>query len=144
MAIMGHELTMRVSFPVWALARQLHHIIVSIIGRLTQADIKSFASIQCVSVGKTRIPSYASMALRKAMDGGRSAAVRLLNYAKDGTPLWNQLSVLPLRCGKLRSLQITCDCGSVVRRMHCIIVFQELCADFNPTVGFEVHQGMDH
>lgn len=39
------------------------------------------------------------MALRKAMDGGRSAAVRLLNYAKDGTPLWNQLSVLPLRCG---------------------------------------------
>jgi hypothetical protein len=38
------------------------------------------------------------MALRRAMDAGRSAAVRLLNYARDGTPLWNQLSVLPLRC----------------------------------------------
>lgn len=37
------------------------------------------------------------MALRRAMDAGHSAAVRLLNYAKDGTPLWNQLSVLPLR-----------------------------------------------
>ncbi|KAK9844087.1 hypothetical protein WJX81_004254 [Elliptochloris bilobata] len=47
--------------------------------------------------GKARIPSYGSMALRRAMDAGHSAAVRLLNYAKDGTPLWNQLSVLPLR-----------------------------------------------
>ena len=67
--------------------------------RLMRADGPRASQARSVRAGKARIPSYGSMALRKAMDAGRSAAVRLLNYAKDGTPLWNQLSVLPLRCG---------------------------------------------
>ena len=85
-------------------------------------------AFKSVSAGKTRIPSYGSMALRKAMDGGRSAAVRLLNYAKDGTPLWNQLSVLPLRCGGIVLLHTVCDCGSVVRRTHCTKVLSTMIA----------------
>ncbi|GMH38007.1 hypothetical protein BSKO_05891 [Bryopsis sp. KO-2023] len=44
-----------------------------------------------------RIPSLASKSIRKALEGGRSASVRILNYKKDGSPMWNELSVVPLR-----------------------------------------------
>nr|AML77587.1 putative LOV domain-containing protein [Bryopsis plumosa] len=44
-----------------------------------------------------RIPSLASKSIRKALEGGRSASVRILNYKKDGAPVWNELSVVPLR-----------------------------------------------
>lgn len=44
-----------------------------------------------------RIPSLASKSIRKALESGRSASVRILNYKKDGSPMWNELSVVPLR-----------------------------------------------
>lgn len=41
--------------------------------------------------GKQRAPSAASAAIRRALDGGRAKGVRLLNYKKDGTPVFNDL-----------------------------------------------------
>lgn len=34
--------------------------------------------------------------IRAAIDQGKGAAVRLLNYRKDGTPFWNLLTVMPV------------------------------------------------
>lgn len=41
--------------------------------------------------GKQRAPSAAAQAIRHALDGGRAKGVRLLNYMKDGTPVFNDL-----------------------------------------------------
>lgn len=43
--------------------------------------------------GKQRAPSAAAQAIRRALDGGRAKGVRLLNYMKDGTPVFNDLCV---------------------------------------------------
>ena len=40
---------------------------------------------------KQRTPSAAAQAVRRALDGGRAKGVRLLNYMKDGTPVFNDL-----------------------------------------------------
>jgi hypothetical protein len=39
----------------------------------------------------------------RAIAARRSHACKLLNFAKDGTPLWNQLAVVPVRrpCGRV-------------------------------------------
>jgi hypothetical protein len=42
---------------------------------------------------KQRTPSAAAQAVRRALDGGRAKGVRLLNYMKDGTPVFNDLCV---------------------------------------------------
>ena len=44
-----------------------------------------------------RRPSVASAALRRAVHAGRSHTCKLLNFTKAGTPLWNQLAVVPVR-----------------------------------------------
>ncbi len=40
--------------------------------------------------------------LRRAVREGRACTVELLNYKKDGTPFWNELSVSPVRDGEGR------------------------------------------
>ncbi len=35
--------------------------------------------------------------MRRAISQGRSRSVRLLNYRRDGSPVWTWLSVVPLR-----------------------------------------------
>nr|AML77843.1 putative LOV domain-containing protein [Picochlorum atomus] len=47
--------------------------------------------------GSGRAPSFASGSIRKAVAAGTRRTVRILNYKKDGTPVWNDLSVVPLR-----------------------------------------------
>nr|AML77888.1 putative LOV domain-containing protein [Eremosphaera viridis] len=51
-------------------------------------------------LGRERTPCFASMALRKAIEAGSKRTLRLLNYRKDGTPMWNQLSIVPLHNSK--------------------------------------------
>lgn len=48
---------------------------------------------------KPRVPSFTSMSLRRKINKGMPMNVRLLNYHKDGTPMWNDLSLVPLRDG---------------------------------------------
>ena len=47
--------------------------------------------------GAKRVPSPPSTIIRKALALGQGTRVRLLNYTKAGVPLWNDLSILPLR-----------------------------------------------
>lgn len=44
-----------------------------------------------------RVPTFTSMSLKRSINEGSKRSVRLLNYRKDGTPMWNDLSLLPLR-----------------------------------------------
>lgn len=47
--------------------------------------------------GARREPTPASTAIRTAMVQGRARGTRLLNFRKDGSPLWNDLTIVPLR-----------------------------------------------
>nr|AML77347.1 putative LOV domain-containing protein [Tetraselmis chuii] len=47
--------------------------------------------------GKPRVPSFTSMSLKRKIQNGVPMNVRLLNYHKNGTPMWNDLSLVPLR-----------------------------------------------
>eukprot|EP00873_Tetraselmis_striata_P005824 jgi/Tetstr1/426088/TSEL_016419.t1 len=47
--------------------------------------------------GKPRVPTFTSMSLKRKIQNGMPMNVRLLNYHKDGSPMWNDLSLLPLR-----------------------------------------------
>lgn len=51
-----------------------------------------------------RVPSVASVAIHRAIHLGRSYSGKLLNFHKDGTPLWNQISLVPVRT---KSLDVT-------------------------------------
>lgn len=42
-------------------------------------------------------PSVASVALDRALSRGRNYTGRILNFGKSGDPLWNQLSIVPIR-----------------------------------------------
>mmetsp|Transcript_39140 Transcript_39140/g.110852 ORF Transcript_39140/g.110852 Transcript_39140/m.110852 type:complete len:548 (-) Transcript_39140:360-2003(-) len=44
-----------------------------------------------------RVPSFASMSLKRNIQTGARKSLRILNYRKDGTEMWNDLSVVPLR-----------------------------------------------
>ncbi|KAK9829562.1 hypothetical protein WJX72_006511 [[Myrmecia] bisecta] len=47
--------------------------------------------------GEDRVPSFASMSIRKAIESGKGKSVRILNHHKDGSSLWNDLAIAPLR-----------------------------------------------
>ncbi|CAD7697107.1 unnamed protein product [Ostreobium quekettii] len=47
--------------------------------------------------GAPRVPSQPSSTIRRALDTGKSTSVKLMNYKKDGSPVWNDLSIVPLR-----------------------------------------------
>uniref|UniRef100_A0A061S3C1 Pas pac sensor signal transduction histidine kinase n=1 Tax=Tetraselmis sp. GSL018 TaxID=582737 RepID=A0A061S3C1_9CHLO len=47
--------------------------------------------------GHPRAPAPAASALRRSVAEGQARSARLLNYRKDGTPVWNDLCVLPVR-----------------------------------------------
>lgn len=49
------------------------------------------------SPGTTRVPSLPSVTVRRALDNGTSVSVKLMNYKKDGSAVWNELSIVPLR-----------------------------------------------
>ena len=51
-----------------------------------------------------RAPSVTSVAIYRAIQLGRSYSGKLLNFHKDGTPLWNQISLVPVRT---KSLEVT-------------------------------------
>ena len=44
-----------------------------------------------------RVPTFASMSLKRSIKSGARKSLRILNYHKDGTEMWNDLSVVPLR-----------------------------------------------
>lgn len=48
---------------------------------------------------ETRVPTFASMALKSGVRDGQARHIRLMNYRKDGSPMWNKLSIVPLRDG---------------------------------------------
>jgi hypothetical protein len=45
-----------------------------------------------------------ALCVRRAIAQGKSYSGKLLNFAKDGSPLWNQLSIVPVRT---KSLAVT-------------------------------------
>lgn len=47
--------------------------------------------------GGRKHPSLASVALERALARGRNYTGRILNFAKDGSALWNSLSIIPIR-----------------------------------------------
>eukprot|EP00892_Ulva_mutabilis_P006756 jgi/Ulvmu1/4452/UM002_0177.1 len=47
--------------------------------------------------GGRRHPSLASVALDRALSRGRNYNGKVLNFGKDGNPLWNHLSIVPIR-----------------------------------------------
>ncbi|MDB5306593.1 MAG: domain S-box protein [Gemmataceae bacterium] len=51
--------------------------------------------------GKDTDPEAVAL-LRRAIDGGRACEVEILNFRKDGSPFWNQLSVTPVQDGEGR------------------------------------------
>ena len=46
---------------------------------------------------EARVPSFSSMSLKRSVRQGETREIRLMNYRKDGSPVWNKLSVVPLR-----------------------------------------------
>ena len=46
---------------------------------------------------EARVPSFSSMSLKKSVREGQTRHIRLMNYRKDGSPVWNNLSIVPLR-----------------------------------------------
>lgn len=50
-----------------------------------------------MSPGGRTHSSVASVALERALSRGRNYTGKILNFAKDGTPVWNQLSIVPIR-----------------------------------------------
>lgn len=65
---------------------------------------QNYRFLQVKPGGKHR-PSVTSIAIQCAIEAGRCYCGKIVNYHKDGTPLWNQLSLVPVRCTK--SLQVT-------------------------------------
>jgi PAS domain S-box-containing protein len=55
-------------------------------------------------VGGKRVPSVTSVAIHRAIKLGRSWNGKLVNFHKNGTALWNQLSLVPVRT---KSLKVT-------------------------------------
>lgn len=47
--------------------------------------------------GAARLPTSGSTAVRRALAAGTSRTVKLMNFRRDGTPMWNWLSIVPLR-----------------------------------------------
>nr|AML77242.1 putative LOV domain-containing protein [Codium fragile] len=62
------------------------------------ADIlgKNCRFMQTLPTGD-RVPSRSSRSIHRALAAGQSISTRILNYKKDGTAMWNNLSVVPLR-----------------------------------------------
>ena len=47
--------------------------------------------------GQLRTPSFPSMIIKQALEAGAGVDVKILNYHKNGSAMWNQLAVVPLR-----------------------------------------------
>jgi len=66
-------------------------------GRITGYSAAEVIGESCDFLkGPDTDPSVAAE-LRRAIRGGQSCTVEILNYRKDGTPFWNNLSVSPIR-----------------------------------------------
>nr|AML78432.1 putative LOV domain-containing protein [Botryococcus terribilis] len=50
--------------------------------------------------GVPRVPCFTTMALRRALDSGKSVSMRLLNYHRSGRAMWNNLCIVPIRNGQ--------------------------------------------
>lgn len=57
---------------------------------------KNCRFLQAVPAGD-RVPSHASRSISRALATGRSFSTRIMNFKKNGTAMWNELSVVPLR-----------------------------------------------
>ncbi len=47
--------------------------------------------------GQLRTPSFPSMIIKQALEAGAGVDVKMLNYHRNGSAMWNQLAVVPLR-----------------------------------------------
>ena len=47
--------------------------------------------------GQLRTPSFPSMIIKQALEAGAGVDVKILNYHKNGSAMWNQLAIVPLR-----------------------------------------------
>eukprot|EP00891_Asterochloris_glomerata_P006114 jgi/Astpho2/6114/Aster-04058 len=47
--------------------------------------------------GQLRMPSFPSMIIKQALEAGAGVDVKVLNYHRNGSAMWNQLAVVPLR-----------------------------------------------
>lgn len=66
-------------------------------GYSTQEVVGKNCRFLQASPGNPRVPSAASGTVRSALDNGTSVSVKMMNYKKDGSPVWNELSIVPLR-----------------------------------------------
>lgn len=72
--------------------------------------------------GAKREPSPASTAIGSALAAGRARGTRILNFHKNGSPLWNDLTIVPLRNAEgVITHHVSKSCASTVSRaaMYC-------------------------
>ena len=67
------------------------HAACSLVGRLGPCRFMQAAP------GQLRTPSFPSMIIKQALEAGAGVTVKILNYHKNGSAMWNQLAVVPLR-----------------------------------------------